>query len=99
MYRKFTKDKLIELLKIYANNMFVLWYGTKTSTYDTSKTIKGIRLFQNVNGKYKLYYSSFEDTEKVLNNESVNETQSLLLTNAINEIEHLKSLFLGEMVF
>ena len=77
-----------------ANNMFVLWYGTKTSTYDTSKTIKGIRLFQNVNGKYKLYYSSFEDTEKVLNNESVNETQSLLLTNAINEIEHLKSLFL-----
>lgn len=24
MYRKFTKDKLIELLKIYANNMFIL---------------------------------------------------------------------------
>ena len=73
----------------YKENQLVLTPTTKTSEYNTAITITGIKLFRVVSGKFKLIYSSLEDSDTVYKLDQDNTTQKLQISDLYNKLDKL----------
>lgn len=73
----------------YKENQLVLTPSTRTSIYEPSRQIIGIKLFKVENGRFKPVYSSLDTTDMSYNNAKVNTDQNVEITNIKNRLDSL----------
>lgn len=73
----------------YKENQLVLTPSTRTSIYNPSRQIIGIKLFRVENGRFVPIYSSLDTTDKADNNAQVNADQNVEITNIKNRLDSL----------
>lgn len=75
----------------YKDGVFVLYYGKQTSNYDENVEVNGIKLYQVVERRYKLLYSSFADSDLIKWLETQNNDKSLQINQMQVDIADLKN--------